>query len=53
MSHNQVLVSIVVDDGLVLKHQAISIHNTDSVFVVTCQFHKKWLFFMNMAILPH
>ena len=28
------LVSIVAADGLVLKHQAISIHNADSIGIV-------------------
>ena len=29
-----VLVSVVATDGLVLKHQAIGIHNTDSILQV-------------------
>ena len=35
-------VSIVATDTLVLKHQGISIHNTDSLSVVSNKFHKKW-----------
>ena len=38
--HDQFLVSIEAADGMVLKHQAISIHNTDSVFIVQVRFHK-------------
>ena len=35
------LVSIMDADDLVLKHQAISIHNTDAVPVVPHQIHNK------------
>ena len=35
------LVSIVVAVGLVLKHQAISIHNSDSPAIVQDRFDKK------------
>ena len=34
--HHQVLVSIVAADALVLEHQAISSHNTDSMPAVLC-----------------
>ena len=34
-----VLVSIVAADNLVQKHQAISIHNTDSVHILPNHFH--------------
>ena len=33
------VVSTVVTDALVLKHQAISIHNADQTFIVLDQFH--------------
>ena len=41
------LVSTVATDALVLKHQAISIHNADETFIVVDQFyikilHKRW-----------
>ena len=35
------VVSTVATDALVLKHQAISIHNTDQAFIVLDQFHIK------------
>ena len=35
------VVSIVATDALVLKHQAISIHNADWTFIVLDQFHTK------------
>ena len=35
------VVSTVATDGLVLKHQAISIHNADLTFIVLDQFHTK------------
>ena len=38
-----VLVSIVDDDALVLKHQAITTHNTDKLPFVPHQFRKEWL----------
>ena len=37
---DDVLVSIVAADALVLKHQAISIHNTDPILTAQDQFHK-------------
>ena len=37
------VVSIVATDALVLKHQAISIHNADHIFIVLDQFHIKIL----------
>ena len=37
------IVSIVATDALVLKHQAISIHNTDWTFIVLGQFRTKIL----------
>ena len=40
---NHIMVSIVDADGLVLKHQAISIHNTDLILILRLQFQKKWL----------
>ena len=40
---NGKLVSNVTADALVLKHQAISIHNTGSIPLVWHQFHKKLL----------
>ena len=36
----QVLVSVVAADALVLKHQTISIHNTDSIPVVPVKFNE-------------
>ena len=33
------VVSTVATDALVLKHQAISIHNADQTFIVLDQFH--------------
>ena len=33
------LISIVAADALVLKHQVISIHNTDSIYTVSNLFH--------------
>ena len=35
------VVSTVPTDALVLKHKAISIHNTDYTFIVLDQFHIK------------
>ena len=35
------IVSTVATDALVLKHQAISIHNADFTFIVLDQFHIK------------
>ena len=35
------VVSTVATDALVLKHQAISIHNADKTFIVLDQFHIK------------
>ena len=35
------VVSTVATDALVLKHQAISIHNADYTFIVLDQFHIK------------
>ena len=35
------VVSTVATDTLVLKHQAISIHNADQTFIVLDQFHIK------------
>ena len=37
------VVSTVATDALVLKHQAISIHNVDYTFIVLDQFHIKLL----------
>ena len=37
---SQVWVSIVAGDALVLKHQAITIRNTDSMVTAPYQFHK-------------
>ena len=37
------VVSTVATDALVLKHQAISIHNADWTFIVLDQFHIKIL----------
>ena len=37
------VVSAVATDALVLKHQAISIHNADWPFIVLDQFHMKLL----------
>ena len=37
------VVSTVDTDALVLKHQAISIHNADLTFIVLDQFHMKIL----------
>ena len=37
------VVSTVATDALVLKHQAISIHNADFTFIVSDQFHIKIL----------
>ena len=37
------IVSTVATDALVLKHQAISIHNADQTFIVLDQFHIKLL----------
>ena len=37
------VVSTVATDVLVLKHQAISIHNADQTFIVFDQFHIKAL----------
>ena len=37
------VVSTVATDALVLKHQAISIHNADLTFIVLDQFHIKIL----------
>ena len=37
---DDVLVSIVAADALVLKHQAISTHNTDPILTAQDQFHK-------------
>ena len=34
------VVSTVATDALVLKHQAITIHNADETFIVLDQFHK-------------
>ena len=42
--HNYVLASIVAADALVLKHQVISIHNTDSIIVVPKLYHKNGYF---------
>ena len=36
----KVLISIVDADGLVLKHQAINIHNTDSAPIVSYPFQR-------------
>ena len=37
------IVITVATDALVLKHQAISIHNADKTFIVLDQFHIKTL----------
>ena len=37
------VVSTLATETLVLKHQAISIHNTDLIFIVLDQFHIKIL----------
>ena len=37
------VVSTVATDALVLKHQAISIHNADWIFIVLDHFHIKIL----------
>ena len=41
--HSYVLVSTVAADGLVLKHQVISSHSTDSAFTVPNLYDEKWL----------
>ena len=40
------VVRTVATDALVLKHQAISIHNADLTFIVLDQFHIKLLHIM-------
>ena len=35
------ILSIVATDALVLKHQAISTHSADEIFVLLYQFHAK------------
>ena len=37
------IVSIVATDDLVLKHQALSAHNADYIFIVWDQFHTEML----------
>ena len=49
-NHNEALVSIVYADALVLKHQVINIHNTDSMALVPHTFPKKWLLFKWMQL---
>ena len=36
------MISTVAADGMVLKHQAISIHNTESWSIFQDQFHKNY-----------
>ena len=35
------ILSTIATDALVLKHQAISIHSADKIFIVLGQFHTK------------
>ena len=37
------ILGTVVTDGMVLKHQAISIHSVDEIFIVLDQFHTEIL----------
>ena len=47
--YNQALVSIVAADALVLKHQGINTHNTDSPLVASNRHHKNGSFFCQQA----
>ena len=38
---HECVLSTVATDALVLKHQAISIHKADKIFIVLGQFHTK------------
>ena len=42
--------SIVATDALVLKHQVISTHSTDYIFIVLIQFHSKILQLLSFLI---
>ena len=47
--YNQALVSIVAADALVLKHQGINTHNTDSPLVASNRHHKNGSFYCQQA----
>ena len=43
LTHNEYVLSAVVTDALVLKHQAISTHSAEQIFIALDQFHREIL----------
>ena len=44
---HECVISMVATDGLVLEHQAISIHSADQIFIALDEFHTNASFTVN------